>query len=362
VAHVLAGGAALRGGHSFGDEAGATRQQVVPRRWVDFVWQSTASAGQNAAVPRLYYIIMWFLDKKIPFRVALSCGLFQVKLMKRLLLVLSGLLLGLGAGAQTKPAELLLLGTFHFHNPGADIVKTKSFDVLAPRAQAELETVTGRLSQWHPDKVFVEWDWNNQPELDALYQLYLGGQYEQAILAKYAKPGQRDFYLKNEIIQLAFRTAKKAGLPRVYAFDYTKTTFPFDSVQKAMQQAHQQVLMQRIGDLFKKVEADQNQKLGTFTLTQLLLDFNTPRSLAENKGLYLDLLNKAGSVGSFTGPWLVSEWYRRNLYMYSVVQKTVEPTDKRVLVLVGSGHAAMMQDFAQYDTAFKLTSLKDVLK
>ncbi|QIX61769.1 hypothetical protein HER32_11500 [Hymenobacter sp. BT18] len=282
--------------------------------------------------------------------------------MKTLLLLLSSLFLALGATAQNKPAELLLLGTFHFHNPGADIVKTKSFDVLAPKAQAELETMTNRLSQWHPDKVFVEWDWNNQAELDALYKLYLGGQYEQAIQAKYPQPGQRDFYLKNEIIQLAFRTAKKAGLRRVYAFDYLKTTFPFDSVQKAMQQAHQEALQQRIGELFKKVEADQNRKLSTLTLTQLLLDFNTPASMRENKGAYLDMLNKAGSVESFAGSWLVSEWYRRNLYMYSVVQKTVEPTDQRVLVLAGSAHTAMMREFAQYDSRFQLKELKDVLK
>ncbi|KUG08032.1 DUF5694 domain-containing protein [Solirubrum puertoriconensis] len=282
--------------------------------------------------------------------------------MKNLLFLLGALLLSLGAAAQTKPAELLLLGTFHFHNPGADIVKTKSFDVLAPKAQADLETMTGRLSQWRPDKVFVEWDWNNQAELDALYQLYLGGQYEQAILAKYPKPGQRDFYLKNEIVQLAFRTAKKAGLQRVYAFDYTKTTFPFDSVQKAMQQAHQTALMQRVGETLKKVEADHNQKLSTLTLTQLLLDFNTPQSNRENKGVYLDMLNKAGSIGSFAGPWLVSEWYRRNLYMYSVVQKTVEPTDQHVLVLAGSAHTAMMREFAQYDSRFRLKELRDVVK
>ncbi|WP_400193183.1 DUF5694 domain-containing protein [Hymenobacter sp. B81] len=282
--------------------------------------------------------------------------------MKNLLLLLGGLLLSLGAAAQAKPAELLLLGTFHFHNPGADIVKTKSFDVLAPKAQAELETMTGRLGKWRPDKVFVEWDWNNQAELDALYQLYLGGQYEQAIGAKYPKPGQRDFYLKNEIIQLAFRTAKKAGLKRVYAFDYTRTTFPFDSVQKAMQQARQDALMQRVGETLKKVEAEQNRKLSTLTLTQLLLDFNAPGSIREDKAVYLDLLNKAGSIGSFAGPWLVSEWYRRNLYMYSVVQKTVEPADQRVLVLAGAAHTAMLREFAQFDSRFRLKELKDVIQ
>jgi len=278
------------------------------------------------------------------------------------LLLLGDLLLGWPASAQTKPADLLLIGTFHFHNPGADVAKMADFDVLAPQPQADLEAMSAQLAVFGPQKVFVEWPHAEQQELDELYQQYRSGRYEAYIRGKYTKPSQLNFYLRNEIIQLGFRAARKANLARVYALDYNQTDFPYDSVQHAMQAAGQTALQQRLADVIKGFETDFNRKAQTLTLRQLLLDFNTPQSLTANKGMYLNLFNRAGASADFAGPYLVSEWYRRNLYMYSILQKTVEPTDDRVLVLVGAGHAAMLRDFVPYDQRFRLRPLRDVLK
>lgn len=282
--------------------------------------------------------------------------------MKARILCLLGWLAALPALAQTKPTDLLLIGTFHFHNPGADVAKVKSFDILSPAAQAELEKMTGQLARLQPTKFFVEWPQNEQAELDQVYRQYLGGpaQYEAFVKATY-QPRQYDFYLKNEIVQLAFRTGKKAGLTKMYALDYNKTDFPFDSVRKAMQEAHQDALRQAVDAAIKTMETSFNQRVATYSLTQLLLAENTPESLRNNKALYLHLLNRAGTVSNFAGAYLVSEWYRRNLYMYSVVQKTVTPADSNVLVLVGAGHAAMLREFVAYDSAFRLKALPDVL-
>ena len=227
--------------------------------------------------------------------------------------------------------------------------------------QAELENIAQKISVFHPDKIFVEWPWDEQQELDVLYTAYLGGNYEQYVNSTYPKV-RHNFYLKNEIIQLAFRTGKKAKLTRIYAVDYRKTSFPFDSVMKAMQVAKQAVLMQKAQDAIKRYEIIQNKKLETYTLTQLLLDANTKEELALNKGLYIDILNRAGTTDNFAGAFLVAEWYRRNLYMYSLVQKTMTAPDDRALVLVGAAHAAMMQEFIASDQQFRLKELKDVLK
>lgn len=283
--------------------------------------------------------------------------------MKNIFLLLGGLLAALGASAQStpaKPAELLLLGTFHFHNPGADIVKTKTFDVLAPRPQAELEALTDRIKAFGPQKIFVEWPYNEQAGLDELYQAYLGGQYEAYVKGKFA-PKQHNFLLKNEIIQLAFRAGKKAGVPRIYAFDYNKTTFPFDSMQRAMKAAGQEQLQQRFDATFQTITAEQNRQIETLTLTQILLEQNSARSLATNKDAYIELFNRAGGPDNFIGAYLVAEWYRRNLYMYALVQKLTAPTDERVLALVGTGHAAMMREFVQSDHRFRLRELREVL-
>lgn len=281
--------------------------------------------------------------------------------MKRIILLLSGLLAGFAATAQTQPADLLLIGTFHFHNPGADLVKVATFDVLAPKPQAELEAMTNRLKTYGPQKIFVEWSYNEQAALDTLYRAYLGGQYEAYVKRRYPAKRQ-NFYLRNEIIQLAFRAGKKAGLARIHAFDFDGTSFPYDSVQRAIKAAGQQPLQQKIDATFQRMTVEQNRKIATLTLTQLLLDANTPAELDANKRSYLELLNRAGRPDDFAGPFLVSEWYRRNLYMYSLIQKLTAPTDTRVLVLVGAGHAAMLRDFIQNDPRFRLRQLREVLK
>ncbi|GAA3998052.1 hypothetical protein GCM10022408_05980 [Hymenobacter fastidiosus] len=94
---------------------------------------------------------------------------------------------------------------------------------------------------------------------------------------------------------------------------------------------------------------------------QLQPDFNTPRSLTANQRGYFDQLNRAGVVGDFAGPYLVSEWYRRNLYRFSIVQKTMTPADGRALVLAGAGHAAMLRGFAELAPRFRPQELQDVL-
>lgn len=281
--------------------------------------------------------------------------------MKYLFLVLFSLLFASPCTAQTKQSDLLLLGTFHFHNPGADLAKTKTVEIMAPKPQAELVAIAQKISVFKPAKLFVEWPANEQAELDELYSAYLKEGYEQYIRTKYPKPAKQDFYLKNEIVQLAFRAGKQAKLTRVYGID-CRASFPFDSVMKAMKAAKQDVLVQQTMDVIKKQEVDQNKKIATYSLTELLLDTNTPEELAANKAFYFEVFNRAGSLDSFAGPFLVSEWYRRNLYMYSIVQKTMTPDDGNAVVLVGSGHAAMMQEFVRYDKRFRLKTLKDVLK
>lgn len=281
--------------------------------------------------------------------------------MKRLFLLLSGLLASLVASAQTKPADLLLIGTFHFSNPGVDLVKTGTFDVLATQPQAELIALTDRIKAFGPQKIFVEAAYDRQPALDTLYRAYLSGQYEAYVKRRYP-PARQEFYLRNEIFQLAFRAGKKAGLARVHAFDYENTSFPYDSVQRAIQTANQQPLQQQIDKEHQGLAAEQNKKIATLSLTQILLDLNTPVSLDANKSMYLHLFNRAGRPDDFVGAYLVSEWYRRNLYMYSLVQKLTTPTDTKVMVLVGAGHAAMLREFIQYDSRFRLKTLESILK
>ena len=141
--------------------------------------------------------------------------------------------------------EVLLVGTFHYNNPGADVAKTRSFDILSEKSQNELKQISSKIKEYNPTKIFVEWPYNEQKELDSLYQLYKRDKY-------FINDSLSDFYLKNEIFQLAFRIAKENNLEAVYGIDY-KTTFPYGEALNDIEKNKQFELKEKIEKLLFKI-------------------------------------------------------------------------------------------------------------
>lgn len=265
------------------------------------------------------------------------------------------ILLTVDVSAQKK-TEILLLGTFHFDSPNLDLVKTTALDIDA--VQAELENITAQIVAFGPTKIFVEWDFDKQSELDSLYTLYLANRYFDVVKERH--PDQK-FYRNSEIFQLAFRVAKKSGHRQLYGIDI-KTEFPFAEVMAAIKEAGQAELageiQEKIAAIAKK-EADDRKK---YTLQELLLLKNTPEARREDYSAYISLFNRAGRSNDFQGSRLVGEWYRRNLLMYSFVQKALGDNDERVMVLLGSGHAAIIAQLVEFDDRASLVPVHKVLK
>src|SRR5437764_12796722 len=52
--------------------------------------------------------------------------------------------------------QVIVLGTYHFANPGHDLHNMKVDSVLTPAKQAELADVASRLAKFNPTKIAVE--------------------------------------------------------------------------------------------------------------------------------------------------------------------------------------------------------------
>lgn len=248
---------------------------------------------------------------------------------------------------QPKKKQILLIGTFHFENPGLDVAQVNTFNVMTNKSQKELESITDKIKKFGPDKIFVEWNYEKQDKLDKFYT-----KNTDSLFQKNA----------DERVQLALRSAKKLGHKKLFAIDYNQAGFPYDSLVKGMQEANQLDLIKKNKEEMAAYEKYQNQKIAKYSLTELLIDCNTKESNAENVKWYLDIANKTGKADNFVGAYLVSEWYRRNLYMYSLIQKLTENKDAKIMVLLGAGHTAMLREFIKYDPEFEIIELKDVLK
>lgn len=251
--------------------------------------------------------------------------------------------------------EALLIGTFHYNNPGADVAKTKSFDVLNEDSQLELRKISAKITNYNPTKVFVEWPYDKQKELDSLYNLYIQGTY-------FDNENLSDFYLKNEIFQLAFRVAKENNVKKLYAIDYS-TSFPFEDVMKDIQENKQFNLKKEIEDGITTftVEFDNKIESGT-SLTELTYFLNSQKMRKFSNNFHNNLMLLAGGTSDFSGPFLTSEWFKRNLYMWSLIQKNVAKSDERIMVLAGASHVAMFELFIKENDTWKVKELKQVMK
>ena len=102
------------------------------------------------------------------------------------------------------PATILIVGVFHFANPGLDVVKVDQFDVTTHASQQYLERVTKKLAQFRPTAILQEFIPEKESELNAEYNNYLTGNFEL---------GQSEKY------QLGFRIAKASEINYLHGID-----------------------------------------------------------------------------------------------------------------------------------------------
>lgn len=254
----------------------------------------------------------------------------------------------------SKEKEVLLIGTFHYNNPGQDVAKTKSFDILKEKYQLELQQISSNIKKYNPTKIFVEWPYNEQKELDSLYKQYINGKY-------FKNDSLSDFYLKNEVFQLAFKVARENNLERVYGIDYS-TEFPFEEVMKDIENSKQLKLQAQIQEIFKWAEKIDNKIEAGITLTELTYYVNSKEFRNYSNNWHNNLMLLAGKPNDFSGPYLASEWYKRNLYMWSLIQKNTIDSDERIMVLVGGSHAAMIELFIKENSDWKVKELEQIMR
>ena len=226
--------------------------------------------------------------------------------------------------------QVMLLGLFHFDNPGRDAVKYEPLDVLQPEPQAYLAGLAARLARFAPTKVVLEYPESRDDVINRQYSDFLGGQFDLP---------------KNEIYQIGFRVAQLAKLKRVHGFD---TPAPAQDV-KLWDYLGQDPDSEARLVAWIEAESRRLQHLHeTKTLKDILVMSNKEDEDLRNKGFYM-LLNPVGADERlFHGADASADWWHRNFRMYALIQRYATPGE-RVLVIAGSGHTAIIRDLLRAD-------------
>ena len=243
--------------------------------------------------------------------------------------------------AAPAPVEVMVLGTYHFGNPGLDLNNIKVDSVLTPKRQAELDRVAKALATFKPTRVMVEMQ-SEAPEFAvAEYR-----RFDDAMLAAQA----------NEIVQIGYRTARIAGIKMVNGIDEQPKEgepdyFPFDKVQSAAKTFGQVAFLEAtnvpVAKEIGKFEALQK----TDTVAQLLSWFNTPGRAVTGMTSYYSILT-IGDFDNQAGADLNAAWYLRNAKIFGKLMHIARPGD-RILVIYGSGHGYWLRHFASETPGYR---------
>jgi hypothetical protein len=240
-----------------------------------------------------------------------------------------------GAAEPTAPEvkplpRVLLLGLFHFHNPGLDAVKFEPIDVMAAEQQAYLVALAGRLASFAPTRVLLEYPQKSDEAMNQRYADYLAGRFELG---------------RNEIYQLGFRVARLMGHERVYGIDAQAPRggtglWDYLAERPEMQQDLERLIA---------AESERLQRMHrALSLGEILALSNSVEEDRRNKGFYMYLNPVAAGSGLFLGADDAAAWWHRNLRMYALIQEQAQPGE-RVLVIAGSGHTAILRDLLRAD-------------
>lgn len=220
--------------------------------------------------------------------------------------------------------QVMLLGTYHFANPGQDAVKQQVDDVLTPRRQAELEDLVARLERWQPDAIAVEWPLSFADSTQARYERYL---------ARTLTPS------RNEVVQIGFRLAARLSHAAVYPIDYQ---MPIGNDSIGTLAARRPDLKRARDSILTALQAtaDSNAlRMQNMTIVEHLVAANSEDALhgGNSQSMFGSFL-PAGDGANYGGPQLLAKWYERNIRMAHHLTRIRQPNTRRILVIVGSGH------------------------
>ena len=235
---------------------------------------------------------------------------------------------------------VMVLGTYHFDNPGLDLVNVDADDVLAQRRQDELQLVAERLGAFQPTAIAVE----KVPRAGGLID---------SGFARFTKTDLTSD--RNEIVQIGYRIAHQQGIDRVYAVDAQDGEiefFPFDRIRSFAEKTGQMDLVNsKIAQVQAEVEAIASDREATPMYELLAKENDAERTQRMHSNFYYGLL-KFADAEEQPGAALNYGWYARNAMIFANIAASSQPGD-RILVIYGSGHNYWLRHFVESTPGFQ---------
>jgi hypothetical protein len=244
-------------------------------------------------------------------------------------------------------SQLMILGSYHMANPGLDSVNLQADDVLSPKRQEEIADVVERLARFAPTKVAIEAPYRD-PWSTGNYAKYTKGQYNLG---------------RNEIDQLGFRLAHRVNLPTIYPVDYQMFMSGLTPSEIEDPKPAPDAKPKPSAPPKEPTLSEEDLLLRRSTVREYLLHVNDPAMIRKDQAGYMKMLlpNPTNSA-IYARADLVTNWYKRNLRIFSNLNRVTEAGKDRVVLVIGFGHLAILRQLAADSDYFCLVDPQEYLK
>ncbi|NJM54326.1 MAG: hypothetical protein HC846_13665 [Blastocatellia bacterium] len=105
-----------------------------------------------------------------------------------------------------------------------------------------------------------------------------------------------------------------------------------------------------------KREADsESEKMMNLSIVDQFILLNQPARIERDHQNYYDYV-RAGSGNEYFGANYLSWWYGRNMKILANIIRITDSSNDRILVIYGSGHAKLLNQFAKESSFYKVES------
>ncbi|MDT3403333.1 DUF5694 domain-containing protein [Mucilaginibacter terrae] len=244
--------------------------------------------------------------------------------------------------------KIVLLGTYHFANPGADKFNVRVDDYSTPKRQQQIQELNNALARFAPKKIFTESNSSFQAQADSLFQLYKAGKWD--IPAK----------VVSERFQIGLKLAKQLNNDHIYCAD-AEGKWLAPEVEKYADSMQIEYVKQ-MEKYFEQYTQWFNNYISNHTVKQNLAYLNRPEELLNhNHYIYNYVFARVGAGKNYIGAELVGEWYKRNVKIYANILQNITPADKRVLVIFGAGHMHILKQLFKDNPDFEVVEVNKYL-
>ena len=248
---------------------------------------------------------------------------------------------------QTKKIKVYLLGTFHFTQ-----TDTAIYDVRSADKQRSIMKLSDIIYGLNPNKIFIEKmpEWEYENHIDSLYQEYRRGNLSKA---------------RNEIWQVAGRTANRLGHPHLYQCDQPGNySFYYGQIEDYAIAHHQQ---NKLTYKYKGMTTPLTSTLNNDSLRNSmdLLDYikwlNSKAVQKTSHAHYINVYPQIGNIDAyrydsayFLGANLTIDWYRRNILIYSKMIAQLDYNENAIFLIIGNDHVPIIRQMFQENPYFEI--------